>query len=368
VLILNWKDILHPKAGGAEIITHEMAKRLVNQNLKVTILTARFKGSEFKEEIDGIEIIRVGKNMFSHYIAAWLYYLKNLRNKYDVIVEEVNSGPYLINLIKGKEKVILYYNQLCREVWFYQFPMILSHIGFIVEPIYTWIQSRFKSKVLTISQSSKDDLVKFGFDPKLISIFSMGIDNQPLSKISDSLTKENKFTILFHGSLRPMKRPTEVLKAFKEVIDQGVDAQLWISGGGDQERLTNYLKQQNLLDNVTFFGRASLSQKLELMQKAHVLCSTSLKEGWGLIVTEANSMATPAISYDVDGLRDSTGMDNWAVVDPNPQALASKLIELNEIIFNNPNQYNQIRQGSLDSAKKINFKTGFETFYQAIKN
>jgi glycosyltransferase involved in cell wall biosynthesis len=57
--------------------------------------------------------------------------------------------------------------------------------------------------------------------------------------------------------------------------------------------------------DITIFGKQSNSQKLELMSRAHVLLVPGVREGWGLVVTEANAMGTPAVAYDVPGLRDS---------------------------------------------------------------
>jgi glycosyltransferase involved in cell wall biosynthesis len=41
------------------------------------------------------------------------------------------------------------------------------------------------------------------------------------------------------------------------------------------------------------------------MSRAHALLVPGVREGWGLVVTEANAMGTPAVAYDVHGLRDS---------------------------------------------------------------
>ncbi|NJK71532.1 MAG: glycosyltransferase family 4 protein [Thermales bacterium] len=70
VLFFNWKDIKHPQAGGAEIITHQLAKRLVIDGHTVTLITAKYNNSLDREYIDGVEVIRVGKNRFFHYSAA----------------------------------------------------------------------------------------------------------------------------------------------------------------------------------------------------------------------------------------------------------------------------------------------------------
>jgi glycosyltransferase involved in cell wall biosynthesis len=41
------------------------------------------------------------------------------------------------------------------------------------------------------------------------------------------------------------------------------------------------------------------------MARAHCLLVPSVREGWGLVVIEANSVGTPAVGYDVPGIRDS---------------------------------------------------------------
>jgi glycosyltransferase involved in cell wall biosynthesis len=58
-------------------------------------------------------------------------------------------------------------------------------------------------------------------------------------------------------------------------------------------------------DDITIFGKQDTSSKLELMSRSHVLLVPGVREGWGLVVTEANAMGTPAVAYDVPGLRDS---------------------------------------------------------------
>lgn len=374
ILILNWKDIQHPKAGGAEVVTHSLAKEMAKNGHQVTLLTARYKNSKAKDEIDGVEVVRTG-NLITHYPLAIWYYLKHFRNKFDIIIEEVNTIPYFINFFKGKEKVFLYYNMLAREIWFYQFFQPLSTLGYLLEPFYTFIQSRFKNLVLTISESSKQDLLRFGFKADKIKIFSMWTANSPLRNLRDSKPKEETFTILFHGSLRPMKRPIEVFKAYKiflEILAKKEEnpnkTQLWVSGGGDKLELENYAWKQEFLDQVKFFGRTSEQQKLELMQKSSVLAVSSLKEGWGLIVTEANSMATPAVALDVDGLRDSAGKAGNFVVENSANQMAEKFYKLYQIFTKEPKKYNQIRKKALESSKELNFERGYREWMEIIDN
>ena len=72
-------------------------------------------------------------------------------------------------------------------------------------------------------------------------------------------------------------------------------------------------------------GREEL---LERLARAHVLVATSVREGWGLNVSEAAACGTPAIGYRVPGLVDSVPASGGALVEPRPQALGRALVEL----------------------------------------
>lgn len=367
VLIFNWKDITHPKAGGAEVVTHELMKRLVKDGHKVTLLTARYPGASELETIDGIETIRQGSSRFGHYFAAWKYYSKHLKNKFDIIIEEINTLPYLSGFYKGDEKHFLFYHQLAREIWFYEMVQPLSTIGYLlVEPLLTYLNSRTGSELITVSESTKQDIMRFGFDAGRISIISEGLENTPISSLEDSAPKEKDFTILFHSSLRDMKRPIEVMKAFHGLVKQQPDAMLWYSGGGKQWELRKFAEENGIMKNVTFFGRTTDEQKFDLMQRAHVLCSTSIKEGWGLIVTEACSQGTPVIVYDVDGLRDAGKQSGGDVVTPTPEGMTRALLSLKQEVESDPKAYEKRRRTALKASKKITFDQSYKDFINII--
>ena len=64
------------------------------------------------------------------------------------------------------------------------------------------------------------------------------------------------------------------------------------------------------------------------MARAHVHLATGVREGWGLVVSEAAALGTPTIAYDVPGLRDSTRAAGGVLVPPTPEAMARWLVEL----------------------------------------
>jgi hypothetical protein len=60
VLWFNWRDVKHPDAGGAEILTHEVMLRLARIGYDMTLFCPSIPGGLNKEEIDGVELIRSG--------------------------------------------------------------------------------------------------------------------------------------------------------------------------------------------------------------------------------------------------------------------------------------------------------------------
>ena len=59
ILVVNWRCIKNPLAGGAEIYFQEIFRRLVERGHEVTQLAVRFDGSEPEDVIDGISVLRM---------------------------------------------------------------------------------------------------------------------------------------------------------------------------------------------------------------------------------------------------------------------------------------------------------------------
>jgi hypothetical protein len=60
ILILNWKDLAHPAAGGAEVFTEQVARELVARGHSVTLFVAAVAGRPSREVVERVEIVRFG--------------------------------------------------------------------------------------------------------------------------------------------------------------------------------------------------------------------------------------------------------------------------------------------------------------------
>lgn len=365
ILWFTWKDKTHPQAGGAEIVNEAICERLVHAGHEVTLVVGGFEGSKKEETIHGYRVIRLG-NRYTVYLLAYFYYKKNLQGWADLVIDEVNTLPFFCTFYV-REKNIVFIHQLCREIWFYQMIFPFSLIGYLVEPFY--LKFLKNQVVLTVSQSTKNELVRFGFCSQKIHILSEGIEISPLESLGESSSKFQPVILLSLGSIRPMKRTLDIVKAFEFVRAQGSMIQLKIAGDARSvygEKVRKYCESSPYKEDIHFLGHVTKEQKIELLRNATLLCVTSLKEGWGLVVTEANSQGTPAIVYNVDGLRDSVQnqVTGWICKINNPQKLAEQIV----LAISDKNRYSQIRESAFVWSLKITFEKSFQDFLQSLES
>lgn len=359
ILIFNWRDIKNPLAGGAERLTHELARRWVNKGHKVTLFSSAFSGYKKEEIIDGVKIIRAG-NRLTVYYQAFRYYKKYFQGQYDIVVDEINTIPFFTPLYV-REPLLAHINQLAREVWFHEIPFPLSLLGFLIEP---WCLKIYRNiPVITISQSSKEDLLNSGFSKTNIQIIPMGMDLQ----IKRRENKEKEPTIIWVNRVIKSKRLEHALKAFEYVKRKIPNAKLWIVGPLSQSyrnRLQNLVRKLRLKD-VVFYNFVEERKKQELIQRAHLIVSTSVREGWGLTITEANALGTPAVVYDVAGLRDSTKNNETGLVceENTPQVLAGNIIKL----LGNSSLYQRLQEGAYRWGKEFTWDKSAQKAIEIIE-
>lgn len=240
----------------------------------------------------------------------------------------------------------------------------LSLVGYLLEPLYLWLLR--KNKVITISASTKNDLLRYGFRKKRIKIIKPGIELKPISNL-EKIKKFKNFTLLSLGAIRKMKRPDQQLKVFELAKEKIPALKLKIAGAGQDgyyQKIMRLIAKSPYKKDIEYLGRVSRDAKIKLLQKCHLILVTSVKEGWGLIVTEAASQGTSAVVYDIDGLRDSVRNNETGLVAKNntPKYLAQGIVELAK----NKKKYARLRRAGWQRSKKINFANCYRQFLGVI--
>ena len=318
ILFVNWRDLSNPAGGGAERFTEEIGRRLVDYGNQVTIFTSSFDHSEPETIRHGIRIIRHGGKYTVYFRAR--NYVKKHSSEYDIIVDEINTVPFRIRKIVKSKPVVAVIHQLAREIWFYETRFPANVLGYYMfEPF--WLKEYRPVHTITVSDSTRDQLLALGFEQ--VDVVHNGISMAPVKNTNG---KEDHPVLIFLGRLVRSKLPDHAIAAFRLVKDTFPESELWILGDG-------YLRKElesQAPEGVKFFGRVDEHMKAILLQKAHVLMFPSVREGWGLSVMEANSVGTPAVGYDIPGLRDSIQYEKTGLLtEPmNIQGLASGALRI----------------------------------------
>jgi len=323
ILIINWRDLKNPWTGGAEIHIHEIASRLVREyGHEIFYLCNRFKNTlPVRDSYDGIEFFRVGTEYtFNFHVPFWLR--KNLpRIQPDLIIEDVNKIPFYTPLYV-KRPVLVVIPHLFSETVFREINFVFGTYIYLAEKL---IHSVYKNCHLNaISQSTKGDLIKKGFSPDRVRVIECGIDQQS-----------------YHPSNEKFDAPT--------VIYAG--------------RLKKYKCVGHLL---TFTGYISQEEKVELLQKSHLLVYPSIKEGWGISNLEANACGTPVLAADVPGLRDSVSVGESGLLFPFSDV--GKMAESILRILTDTALREKLQKGGLKWASHFTWESTAERFNNLLKD
>lgn len=332
ILILNWRDPKNPKAGGAEVVTLEHAKAWVNAGHTVVWFAAHFPGCLDHEKIDGIEIVRKGSAAFGVQFSAFLWYISN-QTKFDLVVDQIHGLPFFTPLYV-RAKILVFIHEVTKEVWHLNpwpkpFNLIAATIGSLAEP---WIFKLLykNSRYMTVSQSTKKDLIEWDIPADNITVIHNGVR---FPEKSLKFEKEKVKTIILLGALAADKGTYDAIQAFACLNEIKSDWQFWVVGHGDKKeiaRLVEICKKLQIEAKVTFWGYVNNNKKFELLKKAHILLHPSIREGWGLVVIEAASQGTPAVVYDVPGLRDSVLQEKTGIIvnKNTPSEMANQTVRL----------------------------------------
>jgi len=316
VLVCTWKDLAHPRAGGAEVWTHGVTSAWAAEGHDVTIACSTAPDLAPREWRNGVEIVRGGDYRLGVHAHARRLYDKR-HGKFDLVVDEINTRPFLAPRWADRSHVVAFVHQVAREVWFHETPLPVALLGrYVLEP--RWLRAYRDVPVLTASRSTVESLRDYG----LTHAVALSQGTEPLTR--PQVPKERAPTFVFVGRLCSMKRPLDAVRAVRAVQREVPDARLWIVGSGPQESAL----RRHCGDGITLLGSLGAASRNDAMARAHALVCTSVREGWGLVVSESAALGTGAVGYSVAGLVDSIGATGGQLVEANVDALAAALLPI----------------------------------------
>lgn len=301
ILVVNWQDIKNPYSGGAEVHLHQFFSFFSKKGHKVTLLCSSHKDLPEFEEIDGIRIIRRGNRWIFNLQVPFI--LKSLlkREDFDVIVEDVNKLPFFLRFFTKKPIIVITHHFFGKVIFQETNPIFGFYVFFFEKLFFRFYR---EMPAITVSRSTYEEMVRHGFLPSKVSIVHNALD---LNFFTPG-KKSDKPLIVYLGRLKKYKRIDLFLKAIKILTERypELEFEVVVVGEGDaRPQLEKLSEKLGLNRYVNFLGFVPEAKKAEILMKSWVIVNTSPKEGWGIVVMEAQACGTPAVVFNSPGLREA---------------------------------------------------------------
>ncbi|EQB66084.1 MAG: hypothetical protein AMDU3_IPLC00001G0250 [Thermoplasmatales archaeon I-plasma] len=353
ILWLAHRDPINPKAGGAERTIFEVAARLIAWGNKVTLVTAGWKDSKARQDVNGIKVIRLGNSVTLHLLLP----LFLLFNRFDVIINDLGHAiPWASASFLFKNNIVFFHHLHAKSLPGQVNP-VLAKIITAVEKSYPMLY--MGNIFVTESKTSVDDLVGLGIERSMIVKIPPGVD----SSIFHASEKTPNPSIVYFGGMRRYKRPEECIYVVENLKDKIPGLKLYIVGEGPElGNLLDLVKTRGLDSVVTFLGRVDYSELGRIVASSWLNIHSSVTEGWGFSILEASSAGTPTAAYDVPGVVETieNGANGLKVKDGDREALAEAVYK----ILKDPNE---LWLSSMKFAEKYSWDATAELWSKTIK-
>ncbi len=323
-LVINWRDIHHPQAGGAEVYIHEIMRRLAEKGHRPVMLSCEVPGRPLEEVVDGVRIVRRGKHLTFNLSVPWAW--RELRKEgFDAVVEDLNKLPFYTKFyVKGVPLGVISMHFFGKTI-FQEFPWPIAAYVYGHELA---VRLAYKGvPFAALSQSTAEDLRRWGLGTGRIPIVYPGTDFERFKPGP----KAPGPTVLYLGRLKRYKRIDLSFKAVALARKRVPQLEFWVVGKGDAEPGLRKLARKLGMESYTkFLGFVSEEEKRRVLREAWVLINTSPKEGWGLVNTEAEASGTPVVAFDAPGVRESVSHGETGFLVPwgDVEGLAEKLVQV----------------------------------------
>jgi len=298
-------DMIYPYTiGGAEVRNYSLAKRLIEQGHEVHLYGVKlWKGPAIIKK-DGIFIHGIchytqkynfkGNRSIFEPIKFSFYVFKSLiKEKFDII--DCSAFPYfpafsckLYSILRNTPLVITWH-----EVWmdyWYEYLGWIGVFGIVIEKIV----SKLTKNIVSVSNKTKNNLVKLGVNKKHISVVYNWVDIKEIEAIKKS---KEEFDIIYAGRLMKHKNIDILIKSVYLAKKEFPEIKAVIIGDGPEKaKLKALTKNLRLEKNIEFMDFMLKEKVYGFMKSSNLFILPSVLEGFGIIVIEANACGLPVIT------------------------------------------------------------------------
>ncbi|MEB8343625.1 glycosyltransferase family 4 protein [Streptomyces endophyticus] len=288
IVFLAHRDLGNPAAGGSELLVDRLAEGLTRRGHQVTLLCGG--PAAFRD----YRVVSAGGER-AHYLRARSAFARQVGDC-DLLVEVCNGMPYLAPLWHSGPTICLV-NHVHTDLWRMRLRGPLAPAAHLGRRLEHWALSgaQRRNLLVAVSPSTAHALHAIGVDQDRIRLVPNGVEEP-----GPAADRSPDPLFLAMGRLVEYKRIDLLLRLWERVRPVTGGRLVIVGDGPEAPRL-----RQLAGEGVEFTGHVSEAEKHRLLCEAWLLLHPSAVEGWGLVITEAAARGTPAVGFDVPGVRDS---------------------------------------------------------------
>jgi glycosyltransferase involved in cell wall biosynthesis len=300
---IAWRDLDDPDAGGSEVHADEFMRRWAAAGLEVTHRTSAALGQPAESMRNGYRVVRRGSR-YSVFPRVMASEVLHRMGRYDALVEIWNGVPWF-SPVWCRRPRITFLHHVHGPMWDQMLPGPLAAFGRLLEarlapPFYR------RTQMVTPSDATREELLELGFRPERVLAVPNGVGAQFAPAADPVATRSPHPHVVAVGRLAPVKRFDELIRAAVVARARVPALRVDIVGSGPMRaELEALVSNLGAGSWIRFLGQVPHDDLVALYQRAWVVASASLAEGWGLTLTEAAACATPAVATDIRGHRSS---------------------------------------------------------------
>lgn len=187
-----------------------------------------------------------------------------------------------------------------------------------------------KSDAITVvAEHMVKNVKELSIDAKKVFTITHGIDVQLFK--NKEIDRFTEFTVICNRSLEPVYNHNALIETFEIINSLNSDIKLMIVGDGSlRMELEQSVKQKGLNDIISFTGKKTQLEMVEILNQTHLFISLSKSDGDVVSMVEAMSCGNFCIGSDIPGNRNwITDSENGFIVPfDNPERISEVIIDV----------------------------------------
>jgi len=347
IQMLAWRDLEDPEAGGSEIHASTVAALWAAAGLDVCMRTSAAEGQPARARRDGYQVLRRA-GRYAVFPRAMVSGAVGRGGQPDGLVEIWNGMPFFSPLWARSPRIV-FLHHVHAEMWDMAISQrSLARLGKALELTLAPHAYR-RARIVTLSPSSKTEIVqRLGLPPDNVTVVPPGVH----ARFSPGGSRSPRPFVVAVGRLVPVKRFDVLIDVLVELRRRHPTLEAVIAGEGHQRAaLTTRIAHAGASDWLQLPGRQSDAELVALYRRAWVVTSTSVREGWGMTLTEAAACATPAVASAIPGHLDAVDDGRSGLLARDPRELLSGL----DAVLSNPVLRQRLGAGASALAARLSW-------------